>query len=46
MDIGARSIFTADHDMFREQVRRWMKDRLGPLQSSFEEEGQPSKGSQ
>jgi len=43
LDIGARSIFTADHDMFREQVRRWMKDRLAPLQNSFEENGQPSK---
>ena len=43
LDIGARSIFTADHDMFREQVRRWMKERLAPLQNSFEENGQPSK---
>ena len=42
-DIGGRSIFNADHDMFREQVRRWMRERLAPLQSSFEEEGQPSK---
>jgi len=43
LDIGARSIFTADHDIFREQVRRWMKERLAPLQNSFEENGQPSK---
>merc|ERR1712029_758882 len=43
MDIGSRSIFSADHDMFREQVRRWMRERLAPLQNSFEEEGQPSK---
>merc|ERR1719278_864299 len=42
-DIGGRSIFNADHDMFREQVRRWMRERLAPLQSSFEEEGQPSR---
>ena len=38
LDIGARNIFNSDHDMFREQVRRWMRERLAPLQSSFEEE--------
>merc|ERR1719150_744620 len=43
LDIGGRSIFNADHDMFREQIRRWMRERLAPLQASFEEEGQPSK---
>ena len=43
LDIGARSIFNSDHDMFRGQVRRWMRERLAPLQTSFEEEGQPSK---
>ena len=43
LDIGARSIFTSEHDMFRDQVRRWMRERLAPLQNSFEEEGQPSK---
>merc|ERR1719282_1472283 len=43
MDIGGRNIFNSDHDMFRGQVRRWMRERLAPLQTSFEEEGQPSK---
>jgi len=43
LDVGARSIFNSDHDMFRSQVRRWMRDRLAPLQASFEENGQPSK---
>ena len=43
LDIGARSLFNADHDMFREQVRRWMRERLAPLQNSFEENGQPTK---
>merc|ERR1719150_2503842 len=42
-DIGGRSIFNADHDMFREQVRRWMRERLAPQQVPFEEDGQPSK---
>jgi len=43
VDIGARSIFSSDQDMFREQVRRWMRERLAPQQGPFEEEGQPSK---
>ena len=37
MDIGGRNIFNSDHDMFRSQVRRWMRERLAPLQASFEE---------
>merc|ERR1711910_60606 len=43
MEIGARNIFNADQDMFREQVRRWMRERLATQQVAFEEEGQPSK---
>jgi len=43
LDIGSRSIFNSDHDMFREQVRRWMRERLATQQQAFEEEGQPSK---
>merc|ERR1719228_329710 len=43
MEIGARNIFSADQDMFREQVRRWMRERLAPQQVPFEEDGQPSK---
>jgi len=43
MDVGSRSIFTSEQDMFREQVRRWMRERLAPQQSAFEENGQPSK---
>ena len=43
LDIGARNIFNSDHDMFREQVRRWMRERLAPLQNSFEENGQPTR---
>ena len=42
-DVGTRSIFTAEHDMFRESVRRFMKEKLEPLQVPFEEAGQPSK---
>jgi len=42
-DVGSRSLFSTDQDMFREQVRRFMRDRLAPLQAEFEEAGQPSK---
>lgn len=43
LDIGARNIFNADHDMFRETVRRFMKERLEPQQVAFEEAGQPNR---
>jgi len=43
IDVGTRSIFTGEHDMFRESVRRFMKEKLEPLQVPFEEAGQPSK---
>jgi len=43
LDVGSRSIFDVDQDMFREQVRKFMRDRLAPLQATFEEQGQPDK---
>ena len=43
MEVGCRSVFGSDQDMFRESVRRWMRERLEPLQVPFEEEGQPSR---
>merc|ERR1712002_212862 len=43
LDIGSRNIYNSDQDMFREQVRRWMRERLATQQVAFEEEGQPSK---
>ena len=43
MDVGTRSIFTSEHDMFRESVRRFMKEKLEPMQVPFEEAGQPNK---
>jgi len=42
-DIGARSIFNEDHDMFREQVRRFMREELAPVQNSFEDNGMPTR---
>jgi len=43
MDIGCRSAFNSDNDMFRETVRRFMRDRLEPQQVAFEEAGEPSR---
>ncbi len=43
MDIGSRRIFDADSDIFRESVRRFMREELAPLQDSFEEQGMPTK---
>jgi len=43
LDIGSRNVFNADHDMFREHVRRFMKERLEPRQVDFEENGQPDR---
>jgi len=43
LDIGCRPIFNQDNDMFREHVRRFMRERLAPQQANFEEEGQPSR---
>ena len=31
-DVGSRSVFNAEQDMFRESVRRFMKEKLEPLQ--------------
>jgi len=43
LDIGARNIFTADNDMFREHVRRFMREKLAPLQTEFEKTGEPTR---
>ena len=42
-DLGTRNIFTPEQDMFRESVRRYMREELAPLQAQFEEAGQPSR---
>merc|ERR1719147_510768 len=43
LDVGSRNVFNSDHDMFRETVRRFMKERLEPKQVEFEENGQPDR---
>jgi len=42
-DLGTRNIFTPEQDMFRESVRRYMREELAPLQTKFEEDGQPTR---
>lgn len=43
MDIGTRRIFDKDQDIFRESVRRFVREEMAPAQASFEEKGQPSR---
>jgi long-chain-acyl-CoA dehydrogenase len=43
MDIGTRAIFDSDNDMFREHVRRFMKEKLYPVQADFEKTGEPTR---
>jgi len=39
LEIGSRSIFNEDHDMFRESVRRFFKDRIEPHQHEWDKVG-------
>ena len=39
LDIGTRSIFNEDHDMFRESVRRFFKERIEPFQNEWDDVG-------
>ena len=43
LEIGTRSILTSDHDIFRTSVRKFMREELYPLQTQFEQNGQPSR---
>ena len=36
MDIGSRSIFDEDHDIFRSSVRRFMREELAPEHKRYE----------
>ncbi|XP_023320783.1 long-chain specific acyl-CoA dehydrogenase, mitochondrial [Eurytemora carolleeae] len=44
-DIGSRKLFSTDQDMFRESVRKFMREELQPQQESFEDAGQPTRES-
>jgi len=39
MDIGSRSIFDEDHDIFRSSVRRFFREEVAPEHKRFEEQG-------
>lgn len=39
MDIGSRSIFDQDRDIFRASVRRFMREELWPQHKRYEEQG-------
>ena len=39
LDIGSRSIFDEDHDIFRSSVRRFMRDELAPNHKHYEAQG-------
>jgi len=42
-DIGLRSIFDEDHDMYRQTVRRFFQDEVAPQHAKWEEDGQISR---
>ena len=39
MDIGTRRIFNEDHDMFRENARKFFRDQLAPQHKRYEAQG-------
>jgi len=43
LDIGTRKIYSAEHDMFRESVRRFFKEEIVPYHSKWEDDGQISR---
>jgi len=42
-DIGTRRIFSEEHDMFRESVRKFFQDEVMPYHAQWEEDGQVSR---
>ncbi|GFN78844.1 long-chain specific acyl-coa dehydrogenase, mitochondrial [Plakobranchus ocellatus] len=43
MDIGTRRIFSEDHDIFRQTVRRFFQEEIAPHQAQWEIDGQVSR---
>ncbi|PIK36194.1 putative long-chain specific acyl-CoA dehydrogenase, mitochondrial isoform X2 [Apostichopus japonicus] len=43
LDIGTRRIFSEEHDIFRENVRRFFTDELAPHQDRWEKQGHVDK---
>ncbi|XP_077993605.1 long-chain specific acyl-CoA dehydrogenase, mitochondrial-like [Glandiceps talaboti] len=42
-DIGARRVLSEEHDMFRESVRRFMKEEVAPYEAQWMEDGNVSR---
>ncbi|CAM4618313.1 unnamed protein product [Lepidochelys olivacea] len=43
MDIGTRRIFSSDHDIFRESVRKFFQEAVVPYHAEWEKAGQVSR---
>lgn len=43
MDIGSRSLFNSDHDLFRESVRKFFEQEVKPYHGQWEKDGQVSR---
>lgn len=43
MDVGTREIFSSEHDMFRQNVRRFFQEEVVPHHSKWEKDGQVSR---
>ncbi|XP_033730557.1 long-chain specific acyl-CoA dehydrogenase, mitochondrial-like [Pecten maximus] len=43
MEIGARSLFNEEHDMFRQSVRRFFQEEVVPNHAKWEQDGNVSK---
>ncbi|XP_030066700.1 long-chain specific acyl-CoA dehydrogenase, mitochondrial [Microcaecilia unicolor] len=43
MDIGTRRIFSTDHDIFRQSVRRFFQEEVVPHHTQWEKDGQVSR---
>ncbi|KAG6939070.1 acyl-CoA dehydrogenase, long chain [Chelydra serpentina] len=43
MDIGTRRIFSSDHDIFRESVRKFFQEAVLPYHAEWEKAGQVSR---
>ncbi|XP_072552003.1 long-chain specific acyl-CoA dehydrogenase, mitochondrial [Salminus brasiliensis] len=43
MDIGTRRIFSEEHDLFRENVRRFFREEVVPYHAQWEKDGQVSR---
>ncbi|WP_411024532.1 acyl-CoA dehydrogenase family protein, partial [Salmonella sp. s57936] len=43
MDIGTRRIFSEEHDLFRQNVRRFFKEEVIPYHTEWEKAGEVSR---